>query len=53
MKTCVHLRQYLARFFSEQKMFQTKAVQEIKTHISYAITVVRKPCLDEAKWKCW
>jgi len=49
MKTCVHLRQYLATFFSKQKMFQSKAVQEIKTHISYAIIILRKSCLDEAK----
>jgi hypothetical protein len=33
MKTYVHLVQYLAEFFLEWETFQTKVVEEIKTHI--------------------
>ena len=29
----VHLSQYLAQFFSEWRMLQTKVVEKIKTHI--------------------
>jgi len=29
----VHLKQYLAEFFLESEMFQTKFAEKIKTHI--------------------
>jgi hypothetical protein len=35
MKTCEHLRQYLAEFFLELEMFQTKLLKEIKTHFMF------------------
>jgi hypothetical protein len=38
MKTYVHLWQYLAEFFLEWEMFQTKFVEKIKTHILHSIT---------------
>jgi hypothetical protein len=43
MKTCVHLWQSLAEFL-QWKMFQTKVVEEIKTHILRTITFPRKSC---------
>jgi hypothetical protein len=42
MKTYVHLWQYLAKFFLEWEMFQTKVVDKIKTHILCSITFSRK-----------
>jgi len=30
MKTCVHLRQYLAKLFSKWEMIQTKVEEKIK-----------------------
>jgi hypothetical protein len=33
MKTTTHFWSYLALFFLEWEMFQTKAVEELKTHI--------------------
>jgi hypothetical protein len=33
MKSCVHLWQYLAEFFLEREMFDTKVVEKIQTHI--------------------
>jgi hypothetical protein len=36
MKTYERLWQYLSQFFLEWEMFQTKVVQKIKTHFSYA-----------------
>jgi len=32
MKTDVHFWSYLAQFFLEWEMFQTKVVEKIKTH---------------------
>ena len=32
MKTYVHFLSYLAHFFLEWEMFQTKAVEKIKAH---------------------
>jgi hypothetical protein len=45
MKTCVHLWKYLAEFFLEWEMFQTKVVEEIKTHILFSVNFSRKLCL--------
>jgi hypothetical protein len=45
IKTSIHLWQYLAQFFLEWEMFQTKVVQKIKTHILSSITFFfRKSC---------
>jgi hypothetical protein len=33
MNMYVRLRQYLAEFFLEREMLETKVVEEIKTHI--------------------
>jgi hypothetical protein len=38
MKTNIHFLSYLAQFFLEWSMFQTKAVEEIKTHILCSVT---------------
>jgi len=35
---------YLAQFFLEWEMFQTKFVQNIKTHVLCSITFFRKSC---------
>jgi hypothetical protein len=34
MTTYVHLWQYLAELFLEWEMFQTQAVEKLKTHIT-------------------
>ena len=41
-KTFSHLWQYLAKFFLEWEMFQTKFVEKIKTHILSSVTFFRK-----------
>ena len=38
MKTNVHFSSYLAQFFLEWEMFQTKVAEKIKTHISCSVT---------------
>ena len=38
MTTNIYLWSYLAQYFLEWKMFQTKVVDEIKTHVLHAIT---------------
>ena len=46
MKTDIYLRSYLAQFFLEYKMFQTKAVEKLETHIlGSLIYFLRKSCL--------
>jgi hypothetical protein len=42
MKTDVHFWSYLARFFLEWEMFQTKVVEEIKTHILCPVSFLWK-----------
>jgi hypothetical protein len=42
MKTFSHFLQYLAKFFLEWEMFQTKVVEKIKTHILRSVTFFRK-----------
>jgi len=37
MKPNVHFLSYLAQFFLEREMFQTKVVQKIKTHNLFSI----------------
>ena len=41
MQTDIHFWSYLAQFFSEWEMFQTKVVEKIKTHILCSATVFR------------
>ena len=43
MKTYVQL-QYLFEFFLEWEMFQTKAVEKIKSHILYSLQFSRNSC---------
>jgi hypothetical protein len=38
MKTFTHLWQYLAKYFLEWEVFQTKVVEKIKTHVLCWIT---------------
>ena len=38
MKTNIHYLSYLAQFFLELKMFQTKVVEKIKAHILGSVT---------------
>jgi hypothetical protein len=42
MKMSPHLWQYLAKFFLEWEMFQTKVVEKIKIHISCSVTFFGK-----------
>jgi hypothetical protein len=42
MKAYAHLWQYLAEFFIEKEMFQTKVVEKIKTHILCSILFFQK-----------
>ena len=44
MQADIHLLSYLAQFFLEWEMFQTKVVEKIETHILYSVTFSRKPC---------
>ena len=47
MKTNIHFLLYLAQFFLECKMFQTKVADKIKTHILSSITFFFR------KWIMW
>ena len=42
MKTDIRLWQYLAEFFLEWEIFQTKFVQKIKTHFIFSVTLFWK-----------
>jgi len=42
MKTDIHFLSYLAQFFLEWEMIQTKFVEKIKTHILYSVTFFSK-----------
>jgi len=42
MKTCAHFWSYLAQFFLEWEMFQTKVVEKLKTHFMFSNTFSRK-----------
>jgi len=37
METNIRFWSYLAHFFLEWEMFQTKVVEKIKTHVSYSV----------------
>jgi hypothetical protein len=51
MKNNVHLLQYLAKFFLEWEIFQTKFIENIKTHILYSINFLENPAVYEIIWK--
>jgi hypothetical protein len=53
MKTKILFSFYVAQFFLEREMFQSKVVQKIRTHILCSITFSIKSCrlLDNVK-KC-
>jgi len=42
MQTDTQFWSYLAQFFSEWEMFQTKVIEKIKTHILCSVTLFRK-----------
>ena len=44
MKTDVHFRSYLASLSLEWKMFQTKVVEKLETHIVCSVTFFQKSC---------
>jgi len=44
MTANIHFLSYLAQFFLEREMFQTKVVEKIKTHILCSVTVFLKSC---------
>jgi len=47
----IHFSSYLSKFFLEWKMFQTKVVEEIKTHILLPITFFNNRAVYEIRWK--
>jgi len=53
MKTTISFRPYLAHFFLECKMFQTKAVEKVKIHILFSLTFFfpGNPAGYEIMWK--
>ena len=52
MKTNVYLLSYLAQFFLEWKMFQTKVVLNIKTHVLCPVTFFpENRAFYEIMWK--
>ena len=52
MKTDIHFWSYLAQFFLEWEMFQTKVVEKIKTHILCPILFPPENCaVYEIMWK--
>ena len=54
MKTFSHLWQYLAEFFLEWEMFQTKVVEKVKVHVLFPVTLFWKSCRfwDNVKKYC-
>jgi hypothetical protein len=42
MKASIHFSSYLAQFFLEWEMFQTKVVEKIETYILWSITFFSK-----------
>ena len=49
MKINIHFWSYLAQFFLEWEMFQTKVVEKIKTHILYSVT----PFFKKKSFRLW
>jgi hypothetical protein len=54
MKTNLHFLSYLAQFFIEWEIFQTKVVEKIKTHVLCSATFFHKSCRlwDNVEWYC-
>jgi len=44
MNTNIHFRSYLAQFFLEWKIFQTKLVEKLERHILFSIIICWKSC---------
>jgi hypothetical protein len=54
MKTFLHLWEYLAEFFLEWEIFQTKVVEKIQTHILRSVTFfspLENRAIYELMWK--
>jgi len=51
MKAYVHLCQYIAEFFIEGEIFQTKFVEKVSTHILCSITFPENLAVYEIKQK--
>ena len=54
MRTIINFLSYIAQFFSELEIFQTKVVEKIKTNVSCSGTCVFFPenhVFYEVKWK--
>jgi len=53
MKTNIHFLSYLAHFFIDWEMFQTKIVDKIKTHILCSVTFFffENRAVYEKTWK--
>ena len=49
--TLVHFLSYLVQFFLECKMFQTKVVEKIKTHILCSVTFFENLAVYKIMWK--
>jgi len=51
MKTNVHFLSYLAVFFLEWKIFRTKVVEKIKTHIMFSDFFLENRTVYEIIWE--
>jgi len=51
MQTDIHFWSYLAQFFLQWEMFQTKVVQKIKTHILCSVTFLENRAVYEIMWE--
>jgi len=51
VKTNIHFWSYLAHFFSEWEMFQTKVAEKIKTHILCSVTFSENRAIYETMWE--
>ena len=52
MKPNVHFESYVAKLFLEWKMFRTKFVEKIKTHVLYSIRFFSEYCaVNEIMWE--
>ena len=49
-ETCVHILWHFPEFFLEWEMFETKVVEETKTHIFCSVTFYRKSAAYEIMW---
>jgi hypothetical protein len=51
MKTDVRFLSYLAHFFLELEIFQTKVVEKIKTHVSCSVRSFEHRAVYEVIWE--